>query len=127
GPRTPGEDARRGSRWIVAARDMKLVLWLYPRSWRARYQPEVEALLRCTRLTPAVVRDLVRGAIDARLHPQWTLRRRRRDPNLVQHFALAAAVVAGGLVTAMAVWHSPSRVGTAAGTVTGLGLLAAIW
>src|SRR5207302_264837 len=73
---------------------------------------------------------LIRGAIDARLHPEWPVRL-RRDPNLVQHVApaatLAAVVAAGGLVMAMGVWHSPSRAGTAAATLTGLGLLAAIW
>jgi hypothetical protein len=42
---------------------------LYPRAWRARYGDELEALLEGTRLGFRERVDLVRGAIDAHLHP----------------------------------------------------------
>jgi hypothetical protein len=46
------------------------LLFLYPRRWRERYGAELAALVRHQRWTPALVIDLVAGAIDARLHPQ---------------------------------------------------------
>ncbi len=51
----------------------RLALWavgLYPRAWRARYEPELLALLGECRLSPARVVDLLRGAFDAHLSPQ---------------------------------------------------------
>jgi hypothetical protein len=48
---------------------MRLLLKLYPRWWRCRYQEEMLALLEETRLTPGEVLDLLRGALDARLAP----------------------------------------------------------
>jgi len=44
------------------------LLRLYPASWRARYADEVLAVLEQVRLDGRGRRDLVRGAIDARLH-----------------------------------------------------------
>lgn len=46
------------------------LLRLYPRAWRARYGSEMAAMLENTRFTPAVVLDLVAGAIDAHVAPQ---------------------------------------------------------
>ena len=49
---------------------MKRLVGLYPADWQARYGPEFEAILE-TR--PPSVRDrvdIVRGAVDARIHPQ---------------------------------------------------------
>ncbi len=49
---------------------MKRLIGLYPADWQARYGPEFEAVLEA-RLPSARDRiDIVRGAIDARLHPQ---------------------------------------------------------
>jgi hypothetical protein len=49
---------------------MKRLVGLYPADWQARYGPEFEAVLEA-RLPSARDRiDIVRGAIDARLHPQ---------------------------------------------------------
>jgi hypothetical protein len=47
----------------------RLVL-LYPRDWRARYEDEFLALLADRPPDPLGRLDIVRGAIDARLHPQ---------------------------------------------------------
>ncbi len=49
---------------------MKRLVGLYPADWQARYGPEFEAVLDAR---PPSVRDridILRGAIDARLHPQ---------------------------------------------------------
>ena len=40
---------------------------LYPKSWRARYGDEFDALLADQRLTPAAIVDLLLGALDAHL------------------------------------------------------------
>jgi hypothetical protein len=49
---------------------MNTILALYPRAWRERYGDELEALLEERPATLLDDLDLVRGAIDARLHPQ---------------------------------------------------------
>ena len=49
---------------------MKRLVGLYPADWQARYGPEFEAVLEAR---PPSVRDridIVRGALDARIHPQ---------------------------------------------------------
>lgn len=48
---------------------MNLWLSLYPRSWRERYGPELEAHLAEEGLTWRARLDLLAGAIDARMHP----------------------------------------------------------
>jgi hypothetical protein len=48
----------------------RLLLGLYPYRWRQRYEEEIGAMLRDGPLTFAVVVDLVRGALDAHLHPE---------------------------------------------------------
>lgn len=49
---------------------MSRLIALYPRSWRARYEDEFMALLSERPPDPLDRVDIVRGAIDARLHPQ---------------------------------------------------------
>jgi hypothetical protein len=46
------------------------LLGLYPRRWRQRYGAEMTEILEHERLTAQFVIDLVRGAIDAHLHPE---------------------------------------------------------
>jgi hypothetical protein len=43
---------------------------LYPATWRSRYEPEMLALLAERPITTREVVDLLRGAADARLHPE---------------------------------------------------------
>jgi hypothetical protein len=45
-------------------------LRLYPRDWRDRYEPEMRALLEARPLDRRMRLDLLRGALDARLHPR---------------------------------------------------------
>jgi hypothetical protein len=46
------------------------LLGLYPRRWRQRYGAEITEILEHERLTAQFAIDLVRGAIDAHLHPE---------------------------------------------------------
>jgi hypothetical protein len=49
---------------------MSALLRLYPRAWRERYGDEIASLLEEHPPTLADHLDLIRGALDARLHPQ---------------------------------------------------------
>lgn len=49
---------------------MSALLRLYPRAWRERYGDELAALLEDQPATLLDRLDLIRGAVDARLHPQ---------------------------------------------------------
>ena len=62
------------------------VLRLYPRAWRERYEAEVLAVLEQAHLGRRAQLDLVRGALDARLHAG-------------SHLPAAAALLSGGLWT----------------------------
>jgi hypothetical protein len=70
---------------------MTALLKLYPSAWRARYGEEMEALLEDRRPGPRERVDLIRGALDAWVHPAA----RSRVP-------AAAAFVGGGLWTVVA-------------------------
>ena len=56
---------------------MTRLVALYPRGWRDRYEDEFLALLEERPPDPLDRIDIVRGAVDARLHPQ----RRGSGPN----------------------------------------------
>lgn len=47
----------------------QLLLYLYPRAWRARYEEEFLALLELRSLSLSDTSDIIFGAIDAHLHP----------------------------------------------------------
>jgi hypothetical protein len=97
---------------------MSLLLRLYPRAWRRRYGAEMEAMLVQLRgrARLSVALDLVRGAADAHLHPQWPCRPRLR------RLAVATGVLAAAAVSAaVAAAPGPGRQAVAAG------LLAALW
>lgn len=52
---------------------LRLALWiaaLYPHAWRNRYEAELQALLEEAPLTPRILIDLLRGALDAHVHPR---------------------------------------------------------
>ncbi|HET9083892.1 MAG TPA: hypothetical protein VFN41_05755 [Candidatus Limnocylindrales bacterium] len=71
---------------------MSALIRLYPRSWRARYEPEFLDLLEAR---PPSVRDqvdIIRGAIDARLDSGAP-----RESNRQTRIAAASAVAAGAL------------------------------
>jgi hypothetical protein len=86
------------ARWLVA---------LYPARWRARYGDEFLALLDEQPVTPTLVLDVIRGAIDAHAAPPTAgaIAMRTRTPALVSILAvllvlpattfLAAALVRG--------------------------------
>jgi hypothetical protein len=68
------------------------IVALYPRAWRARYGDELEALLEAGSIGLRDWIDLLRGALDAHLHPA----RPSRLP-------VVAALTASALVTAHAI------------------------
>ncbi len=51
---------------------MTWLLRLYPPAWRRRYGPEVRAMLAEEPRSLRLGLDLIAGAVDARIHPQWT-------------------------------------------------------
>ena len=70
---------------------MSALLKLYPSTWRARYGDEMEALLDSRRPDRRARLDLVRGALDAWVHPA--------KPSLAP---ILAALIGGGLWTVIA-------------------------
>ncbi len=70
---------------------MRALLKLYPSTWRARYGDEMEALLDSRRPDRRARLDLVRGALDAWVHPA--------KPSLAP---ILAALIGGGLWTVVA-------------------------
>jgi hypothetical protein len=76
-------------------------LGLYPRAWRERYGDELQALLEDERVGLRTRLDLVRGALDAHLHPAVPSR-----------LPVAAAVTASGLAVAHAIALATQPVAT---------------
>lgn len=56
---------------------MSWLLKLYPRRWRRRYGAELEDLVASQPRSFGLAADLLRGAIDARMHPQASATRAR--------------------------------------------------
>lgn len=100
---------------------MTVLLWLYPRDWRRRYGAEVEALLRQLRCRGRVglALDLLRGAADAHLHPQWPRRPRRRWLAAALGVLVAALASLAIAVTLGAVRAAPVLAGVVAVAVLG--------
>jgi hypothetical protein len=71
---------------------MSALLKLYPPAWRARYGDEMTSLLEERPLLARDRLDLIRGALDAWLHPV--------RPSIVP---IAAALLGGGLWTALSI------------------------
>jgi Clp amino terminal domain, pathogenicity island component len=64
---------------------VKWLLWLYPRRWRSRYADEFVAVLEGRGFSLLVLVDILRGALDAWMHPELV--------------AVPARVGAGGKLT----------------------------
>ena len=69
---------------------------LYPRAWRDRYELEFQTLMSERPPTPRDRLDIVRGALDARLHPQLRQASPDGTPRLVR-IGATLAVLGGGL------------------------------
>ena len=82
---------------------ISILVRLYPPDWRARYEPELVALLADTVLTPTAVLDVALAALDARLSRDYPSEagagRRVRRPMLNRLAPLA--IVLGGVFLAM--------------------------
>jgi hypothetical protein len=92
---------------------MRWLVWLYPRDWRRRYGAEMRAMLHQWRPGPREAFDLLRGALDAHLHPQWSPHARARRALaaglgvLLAAFASHALAVSLGAARARAVHPGP--------------------
>jgi hypothetical protein len=81
-----------------------LLLRLYPRAWRERYGEELSAQLEAERpLRIGVVADLVRGALDAHLHPLHRDNSTMRIPNLSDRRTIAARAMVWSPLAAVAI------------------------
>lgn len=85
----------------VRQHPLQSLLWLYPPHWRERYGDEFAALLEHCSPSPAVVFDVLRGALDARLQQSVGTRRlsamvnRLRSSEIAVFCAFIAFVMAG--------------------------------
>ena len=84
----------RAGRWNLPL----LLLRCYPRAWRGRYGHELAEFIAGEPASPRLVIDLLRGALDAHLHPQYPAQRPTRVRRAVGAALLAAALVAGGYI-----------------------------
>lgn len=77
---------------------MRALVRLYPRPWRERYETEFLAMLASRSPSAGDRVDIVRGAIDARLHPQLSGDGEpSRDRTPAERVAAVASLAAGAL------------------------------
>jgi DNA-binding PadR family transcriptional regulator len=81
---------RKFSMWLVP-----LILRLYPPAWRERYEAEMVALLEQHQMTLWTVLDLLVGALDARLDPNY---RRAHQVLPLKRFKSSWRLLVAGLV-----------------------------
>ncbi len=84
---------------------MSRLLGLYPAAWRERYGDELVALLEDHRTTPSDHIDLIRGALDARLHPQVRGAAPDKESSMSQRLLALSAAIGGALwMAGFAAW-----------------------
>ncbi len=99
---------------------MSVLVRLYPTAWRARYGDEFEALLVERRPSRRDLVDILVGAVDARLWPQVNPDASRRQVQITDRLAGAAAI-SGGLV-----WSASYIAAAVTGSRLDLGFLIVI-
>jgi hypothetical protein len=107
---------------------IRLLVRLYPRSWRERYGEEYAALLAEHGLGPRTVVDVLSGALDARLGAggPLSLDARRRDVVVLGAWAATAYVAAGIGFQRMAEYEDFTRAARAhAGVAAGFWVVVA--
>ncbi len=77
---------------------MSSLLRLYPQAWRERYGDELLALLQDRPASLTDYLDLIRGALDARLHPQVRGAATPDKESSMNQRVLALSAAAGGVV-----------------------------
>ena len=82
----------------------QLLMKQYPREWRDRYGDEFLAVLEDTALTPSVIIDTIRAAVDAHVCRMSSHLRRRRKPS-----PLVVMMVAATLMTSPLALRGPRR------------------
>lgn len=76
---------------------MTALVRLYPRAWRDRYEAEFLGILQARPPTPRDRLDIVRGALDARLHPEVPGRPDAPVPTMDAARRAGAAAIVGGV------------------------------
>lgn len=95
---------------------MTRLVALYPRAWRDRYELEFLALMVERRPSPLDRIDIMRGAIDARLHPQFgSTNSSGRDRTRSARLGGIGAVIGGGLWAAAGLAFHSARLDAALG------------
>jgi hypothetical protein len=82
---------------------MSRLVRLYPRAWRARYGDEFAALIAERPPTLADRIDIVRGAVDARLHPQTVVGDPEPEPQPWTHRIPGVLTLSAGVALSVAV------------------------
>ncbi|HEX5822992.1 MAG TPA: hypothetical protein VFY18_00910 [Candidatus Limnocylindrales bacterium] len=100
---------------------MTRLVRLYPRRWRDRYEAELIDLLEQRPLSLGASIDLIRGALDAHVHPQA-----ETVPMPWTHRLPGIAVLATGLLWCAAVLIAISMEGSAADQLIGLAAMAVL-
>jgi hypothetical protein len=95
---------------------MNRLVRLYPRAWRERYLAEFEDLLADRPPTFRDQVDLVRGALDAWIHPQLAARLPRQESSGgLRALPAGAAVIGGGMWIAAALAMTATQVSPTSG------------
>jgi hypothetical protein len=95
---------------------MNRIVRLYPRAWRDRYLAELDDLLADRPPTFRDQVDLVRGALDAWIHPQLVARLPRQESSAgLRALPAGAAVIGGGLWIAGALAMNATQVSATSG------------
>lgn len=81
------------------------LIHLYPRAWQQRYGREMREMLAAQKPTVRMFADLVAGAVDARLNPQWTPADRAGTTQGAEHMVKAFRCAPEG-VSASDQWRS---------------------
>ncbi len=104
----------------------RLIAALYPHAWRSRYEAELCALLEEAPLTPRTLIDLLRGALDAHVHPRGlpASPRRRMRATVSATLSCWIALVFLGAAFAKATEDVPFRTAQGAHALLGLAWLA---
>lgn len=96
---------------------------LYPRAWQQRYGREMRELLAAQKPTFRTLADVIAGAVDARLNPQWTPADRVGTKQGAEHMVKAFRCAPEGVSTSDQ-WRSATWLvgGSLVLTLIGIGL-----
>ena len=77
---------------------MNLLVRLYPANWRRRYGAELAALIDSQPFTPQLAFDLIAGALDAHLHPEFINASGLAEESAASHLATSTTTGANTML-----------------------------